>query len=228
MRGFSFFVVNRVQRKVLQVVVVIIVVPMLIASLLSASWIADHMNASIEHWIREAAQVNRNWLETIQVNATTLADLYEEMDDNREAMPSHESLISEKMRTIAQQLGLNLIQIYDAEGQLRYSSPAVTLDLAFSSGVSMAVVRAMQGTTRLLAAVRIEPFPRHGVLRYRLVMGTLFDKSALERLNQMSGLRTRLFYPDTGGFTKAFSVDRPLLEWRLPPEAFANLMNRRE
>ncbi|MEO5355018.1 MAG: HAMP domain-containing histidine kinase [Magnetococcus sp. XQGC-1] len=229
MRSLFPLVVNRVQRKVLRVTVLIIVVPMLVATLLSVSWIAGRMNASIEHWIREAAQVNQKWLEGIQDNAETFIELYKEIAEGREERTANQGLISEKMTRIAKQLGLNLIQIYDSRGQLLYSSQPVTLDIPRPSGQGVAVVRAMSGTTQWMAAVRIEPFPRREERGVELVVGTLFDKSALLRLNQMSGLRTRIFYPEKGGeFTKAFSVDRPSLDLRLPPEAFANLMQQHE
>ncbi|MEO5331536.1 MAG: HAMP domain-containing protein, partial [Magnetococcus sp. YQC-5] len=228
MRSIFPLVVNRVQSKVLRVTVLIMVVPMLLASLLSASWIASRMNGSIEHWIREAAQVNQNWLEGIQLNAETFVDLYEEIFEGYGASLPNQGLVSDKMNTIARQLGLNLIQIYDMQGKLLYSSQSVILDRIRFSGQSMAVVRAMHGTDQSLAAVKTGPFPRHGERRFQLVVGTLFDKSALLRLNQMSGLRTRIFYPEQGEFTKAFSVDRPSLELRLSPEVFANLMQRQE
>ncbi|MBF0582646.1 MAG: HAMP domain-containing histidine kinase [Magnetococcales bacterium] len=226
--GFSVFVINRVQRKVLKVILVIMVVPMLIASLVSAAWIANHMSVSIEHWIREAAQVNQNWLESLQASAVTFVDLYEEIADNCTEMKLNRTLISDKMTNIAGKLGLNLIQIYDMQGRLRYSSQPVTMELPPAAGKSMAVVRAKHDETELLAAVRLEPFPRQETACFQLVVGTLFDKSALLRLNRMSGLRTRIFYPEMGTFTKAFSTDRPALRLRLPAEAFADLMNRQE
>ncbi len=69
---------NRLQRKVLLVIIVIIVVPMLITGWFSASWIAGRTDESIEHWIREAAQVNKDSLDRIHENSRLFADVLEE------------------------------------------------------------------------------------------------------------------------------------------------------
>ena len=70
---------NRLQRKVLLVVLVIILVPMLVTGVLSASWIAARMDDSISRWIREAAQVNSNWLDTLNKNGRLFADLFDDV-----------------------------------------------------------------------------------------------------------------------------------------------------
>ena len=79
---------NRLQRKVLLVVLVIIVVPTLITGVLSASWIAGRMEASIGRWIREAAQVNSNWLNTVNKNGRLFADLFDELVGSQPRFPN--------------------------------------------------------------------------------------------------------------------------------------------
>ena len=84
-RLLALLKLNRLQRKVLLVVLVIILVPMVITGLVSASWITARMEVSTERWIREAAQVNSDWLDRLNNNAQLFADLY----DHSAAKPPH-------------------------------------------------------------------------------------------------------------------------------------------
>jgi len=214
---------NRLQRKVLLVVLVIILVPMLVTGVLSASWIAGRMDDSIARWIREAAQVNTSWLDTLNKNGRLFADLFDHVAGKNPQFPPGKSPIPRQLEPLAHELGINLVQVVDADGRQIYSSPRVTLDTAWAPGQNEAVLKASQGDKSWLAAVTIMRYPHDQPRHYRLVFGTLFDKQLLARLSRMSGLKTRLFYPRDGDFAKAFSEESRPLRLRLPAAAFAAL-----
>ncbi|MBI5041206.1 MAG: HAMP domain-containing protein [Gammaproteobacteria bacterium] len=217
---------NRLQRKVLLVILVIIVVPMLITGWLSASWIAGRTDESIERWIREAAEVNKASLNRIHENSRLLADVLEETAHGELQLDSTASPIPPQLEKLARELGINLVQVYDADGKLVYSSHPIRLATSWSHGQDTAVVKVDQDGKGMLAAITIIRVPRDAPRHYRLVLGTLFDKNLLNHLSQASGLKTRLFYPREGDFAKAFSEEDQPLRLRLPPVAFAQLQQR--
>jgi signal transduction histidine kinase len=213
---------NRLQRKVLLVVLVIIVVPMLITGTLSAAWIAARAEQPIESWIREAAEVNKNSLNRLHENSRLFADVLQQTARGNLRLDSGASPVPRHLRTLARELGINLVMVYDPDGKLVYASRPIQLGTTWSRGQDAAVVKAYQDDGRSsLAAITIVRVPPDSSRHYRLVLGTLFDKDLLNRLSRMSGLKTRLFYPREGDFAKAFSDDdQPL---RLPPAAVAQL-----
>lgn len=219
---------NRLQRKVVLVVLVIILVPMLVTGVLSASWIAGRMDDSIERWIREAAQVNTNWLDTLNKNGRLFADLFDHLAGEAPRFVAGQSPIPPQLEPLARELGINLVQVYDEEGRQIYSSPEVSLGTSWEPGQNETVLKATQGEKSQLAAVTIVRYPRDQPRHYRLVFGTLFDKELLTRLGGMSGLKTRLFYPRNGDFAKAFSEEGVALRLRLPPAAFEELKQQHD
>ena len=219
---------NRLQRKVVLVVVVIILVPTMIAGVLSASWIAGRMDDSIERWIRESAQVNVNWLTQINNNGQLFADVLDHAGGRRPHFLPGRSPIPSQLLPLAGELGISLVQVFDPDGRRIYSEPEATLESSWERGQSGAVLKAVQGGKPLLAAVTILRYPKDSPRHYRLVLGTLFDKALLQRLGRMSGLKTRLFYPRHGDFSKAFSEEERPLRLRLPSEAFARLKRHQD
>ena len=218
---------NRLQRKVLLVVLVIILVPMLVTGVLSASWISGRMDDSIKRWINEAAQVNSNWLDNVNKNGRLFADLYDQLADGRPpAFVPGRSPIPPQLEPLARELGINLVQVFDPDGRQIYSSPQVSLGTSWEPGQTAAVLKATQGDRSLLAAVTIARYPHDQPHHYRLVLGTLFDQELLARLSSMTGLKTRLFYPRSGDFAKAFSEEGRPLRLRLPAAAFEELKQR--
>ena len=224
---FALFPMNRLQRKVLLVILVIIVVPMLITGRLSAAWIAGRTDESIERWIREAAEVNKASLSRIHENARLFMDVLEEARHGHLKLDGTRSPIPPRLAKLARELGINLVQVYDAGNKLVYSSHPVHLATYWSHGQDTAVVKADEDGRSLLAAITITRVPRDAPRHYRLVLGTLFDKELLNRLARQSGLRTRLFYPREGDFAKAFSEEATPLKLSLPAPAFAQLRQRR-
>jgi signal transduction histidine kinase len=214
---------NRLQRKVLLVVLVIILVPTLVTGVLSASWIAGRMDDSIERWIHEAAQVNSNWLDTVNKNGRLFADLFDHLAGGKPRFLPGQSPIPPQLEPLARELGINLVQVFDESGKQIYSSPEVTLGTSWAPGQSQAVIKATQGEKSMLAAITIVRYPADSPRHFRLVLGTLFDKELLSRLSRMSGLKTRLFYPRGGDFARAFSEESRPLKLRLQPSAFEAL-----
>jgi signal transduction histidine kinase len=219
---------NRLQRKVLLVVLVIILVPMLVTGVLSASWVTARMDDSIARWIREASQVNSNWLHTVNNYGRLFADLFDEVAGDQPRFAAGQSPIPPQLEPLAQELGINLVQVFDEDGRQIYSSPPVTLDTSWAPGQTGAVLKATQGDKSWLAAVTIVRYPHDSPRHYRLVFGTLFDQQLLARLSRMSGLKTRLFYPRGGDFANAFSEESRPLELRLPASAVARLKQRHD
>ena len=222
-RFITLLHLNRLQRKVLLLVFGIILIPMVISGLISAAWITARMDESTEHWIREAAQVNSDWLNTLNNNAQLFADLYEHFASKQPHFVAAESPIPPQLIPLARELGINLIQVFDEQGKQIYSSPQVTMETSWLPGQLKAVLKITRENKNMLAAVTILRHPRNQPHHYRLVFGTLFDKDLLARLSNISGLKTRLFYPQNGDFTKAFSEESRPLKLRLPAAAFKQL-----
>lgn len=208
------------------VILVIIVVPMLITGRLSAAWIAARTDESIERWIGEAAQVNKASLNRIHENSRLFADVLEETSHGDLQLGDVSKPIPAQLWKLANELGINLVQVYDSDGRLVYSSHPIRLATHWTHGQDSAVVKVDREGKSLLAAITIVRIPRSAPQHYRLVLGTLFDRDLLTRLAQASGLKTRLFYPRDGDFAKAFSEGGQPLRLRLPPEAFAQLQQR--
>jgi signal transduction histidine kinase len=217
---------NRLQRKVMLIIIVIIVAPMLITGWISASWIAGRTDESIERWLREAAQVNKDSLDHLHENSRLFADLLEESTQGLLNLKAGQSPVPRQLWRLAKQLGINLVQVYDYDSQLIYSSHPIRLATHWSHGQDSAVVKVDQAGKSLLAAITIVRIPHDQPRHYRLVLGTLFDKELLNRLSQTSGLKTRLFYPRNGDFANAFSEDEQPLKLRLPAGAFDALYQR--
>jgi signal transduction histidine kinase len=217
---------NRLQRKVLVIVIVIIVAPMLVTGWISATWIAGRTDESIEHWIREAAQVTKDSLDRLHENSRLFAEVLEESTHGQLELRAGHSPVPKPLWRLANQLGINLVQLYDFDNRLIYSSHPIQLATYWSHGQDSAVVKVNQAGKNLLAAVTITRIPHDQPRHYRLVLGTLFDKELLTRLSQTSGLKTRLFYPRNGDFAKAFSEEEQPLKLRLPSGAFEALTRR--
>lgn len=221
--------VNRLQRKVLAVVVVIIVAPMLVTGMLTAAWVSARMDASIENWLRESARMNLDWLSGLHQNGRLFADVLADMNRDTWAADAAHPLIPARLQPLARELGISFAQVYDLDGRLLYSSKPVRMEWRPQQGRDQAVVRVGQGDRHLLAAVTVVDAPRGPKPRYRVVLGALFDKPLMQRLGVTSGLKTRLFYPQGDDFAKAFSEEESApLRLRLPAEAFAQLQQRRE
>ncbi len=226
---------NRLQRRVLMIVVSIIVLPMMLTGAFSAYWVSKRIDASIESWLRESARLNLGWLQGLHHNGQLFADALAEVNHDQWQADAAHPLIAPRLQALAQELGISFIQIYDLAGQPRYSSAPLQTTWRPDAEHDQAVIRVLRDRQRLLAAVTVVEAPRQGPAQYRVVIGTLFDKPLLQRLGLASGLKTRLYYPSgvdaTGAddFDKAFAEEESApLRLRLPAEGFARLQQHRE
>ena len=216
---------NRLQQKVLLVIVSIILVPMFITGVLSGRWVSARIDDSIEHWVRESAQLDESALSDLHRNARLVADAINEITHGHWSIRPGVTPIPENLQPLARELGISLVQVYGPDNKLLYSSRPATLATAWAPGQDTAVVKVNLGKQNLLAAITIVRIPEDGRY-YRLVLGTLLDKDFLNRMSHMTGLKTRLFYPRNGDFAKAFSEEGRPLKLRLPADAFEQLQNK--
>ena len=217
---------NKLQRKVLLVIVPIILLPMLITGVLSGRWVSARIDESIEHWVRESTKLDENALSDLHKNARLFVDSIKEVSRGQLSIRPGETPIPANLRPLARELGITLVQVYGPADKLLYSSRPATLATAWAPGQDTAVVKVNMAKQNLLAAITISRIPAGGGRHYRLVLGTLFDKAFLNRMSHQSGLKTRLFYPNKGDFANAFSEDGRPLKLRLPAVAFAQLQNK--
>jgi signal transduction histidine kinase len=216
---------NNLQRKVVLVIVLIILVPMLITGILSASWISSRMDNSIERWIREAAHLDTVTLANLHKNARLFVDTLDEISKGQYDFKPGHSPIPDSLQPLAQELGITLVQVYGLNNDLLYSSHGAKFATTWAPGQDTAVVKVVQEGQSLLAAITIVRIPK-GAQHYRLVLGTLFDKTLLNRLSQISGLKTQLYYPRDGDFATAFSEAGRPLKLRLPADVFEQLKQK--
>lgn len=220
----AFLHLNKLQRKVLLVIALIILVPMVITGTLSARWITQRVDNSIEHWVRESAQLEENALADLHKNAALFSDVLEDIvSKGNLTFQEGQSPIPDKLQPLAKELGITLVQVYDLDGKLMYSSVPVTLATSWAHSQDTAVVKVVYNDRSLLAAISIVRIPHEQEKHYRLVLGTLLNKAFLYRLSRKSGLKTRIFYPEHGDFAKAFSAEDRPLKLRLPPTAYQQL-----
>ncbi len=218
---------NKLQRKVVLVVVLIVLVPMLISGVLSGRWVAARVDESIENWVHESAQLDENALSDLHRNAHLLADTISEATRGHWVIQPGISPIPPNLLPLAKELGISLVQVYGLQSELIYSSHPARLLTTWAPGQDTAVVKVKQPTRTLLAAITIIRIPAGKKQHYRLVLGTLFDKDFLNRLSGETGLKTRLFYPNNGDYTKAFSEEGLPLNLRLSSDAFEQLKLRK-
>jgi signal transduction histidine kinase len=76
----------------------------------------------------------------------------------------------------------------------------------------------------VLATVGITPLPREGLARYYVVLGSLLDQDFINKLTQLSGLKTRLYYREGNNFYDLFSNPEEVQSLKyLPKEALKRL-----
>lgn len=221
----QFFKLGRLQRKVLLVISLIVIVPMLVAGWLAAEWVSISFEKRLQQWIVDAARANQNWLQAYQNDATMLGrvlvddQLYlANIDRNpEEAMPP-------PVRRIAQELSINLIQLYTPDKQLVYSSLPVNVSALWVRGQTEAVLKVVRKQKTMLAAVGITPIPRTGQPRYYLVLGSLLGQDFTDELVQLTGLTARLYYREGKNYFDLFSTPGEITALKgLPRQAFRRL-----
>src|SRR3970040_3207254 len=63
---------NRLQRKVVNTILVMVVVPMLVAGMLASEWVSSNFEERLQRWIEDSAPVGETWLRAYQNDAVML------------------------------------------------------------------------------------------------------------------------------------------------------------
>jgi len=199
---------NRLQRKVLVVILTIVVVPMLGAGMIAARWVSLHFEHRLEQWIVEAARVDRIWLKGYQNDAMMLGRGLAANARYTEALAHGRAAPPASWRRISRSLGLRLIQVYGPDGRLLYSSSSLRIVGYWNPAQRQAVLRVVDRHRDILAAVGVTAIavPKRGV--YHLVLGGLLNRHFIKELSQITGLDTRLYYR-AGGTRYLDVLSRP-------------------
>jgi signal transduction histidine kinase len=185
------------QRKVLLTVSALVVLPMLVAGWLAAEWVSDSFERRLAQWISDAARASQNWLQAYQSDAVMLGRVLAEDPRFVAAIEARTTAVEEMptpVRRIAQELGIQLVQLYTPQQKLVYSSIPIEVQSHWERGQTEAVLKVLRGNKSMLAAVGITPLPRTGTPHYYLVLGSLIGQDFTEELAQLTGLTARLYY----------------------------------
>ncbi len=197
---------NRLQRKVLLVILAIVVVPMLAAAILASEWVASGFEERLGRWIQDSSHSGQVWLQANQNDAIMLGGVLADDPAFAERLAAREAdPIRQPVTRIAQELGISFIQVYTPQQQLVYSSVPVRMGTLWDRGQTEAVLKVGYKGTNQLAAVGITPVPRSGTPRYYLVMGSLLNQDFINELSNLTGMKIRLYYREGGNFIDLFS-----------------------
>lgn len=216
---------NRLQRKVMLIILVMVVVPMLVAGVLASAWVSSNFEGRLQRWIEESAVVAQTWLQDYQSDAILLGHV---LADDPEFIVNLDSAeptpLKQPLDQVIQKMGISFVQVYDARNKLIYSSAPVSFQSSWESGQSEAVLKVTQKNKNVLATIGITPIPREGPARYYVVLGSLLDQDFINKLDQLSGLKTRLYYREDNNFYDLFSKPDEVQSLRhLPKEALKRL-----
>lgn len=205
-------IANRLQRKVLLVILAIVVVPMLLAGAVAAAWVSSYFEGRLEQWIVEAARVDQTWLKAYQNDAVMLGGVLAKEPAFVATVQTDNSVqLTEPLREIAHELGLNLIQLYDSKRRLLYSSLPVRGTSLWEPDQTQAVLKVTFRGKPSLATVGITPLPNARKPQHYLVLGSLMNDEFINELSQLNGLKSRLYYRDRHGYFDIFTVPGQVL-----------------
>jgi len=200
------FRLGRLQHKVPLLISVIVIVPMLVAGWLAAEWVSTAFEHRLEQWIRNAARANQNWLQAYLNDAVMLGRVLADDPTYIASLEEEaEGTLPESMRRISQELGINFVQIYTPQRELVASSIPVKMKPSWEHGQVEAVLKVVKNKKSMLAAIGITPLPRRGKPQYYLVMGSLLGHDFTSELEQLTGLKTRLYYREGKKYYDVFS-----------------------
>ncbi len=221
----SFLGLGRLQRKIVQVITIIVVAPMLVAGWLASAWVSRSFEQRLEQWISDAARANQNWLKAYQNDAVMLGRV---LADDPEYLASLDDLTADELpspiKRITQELGIHLIQVYGPDRRLIYSSIPLQMPALWEPGQTEAVLKVIRRNNSMLAAVGITALPRNGPVKYYLVLGSLIGEDFAKELSQLTGLKTRIYHREGKNYFDVFSKPDEVMTLRhLPREVVASL-----
>lgn len=222
--------INRLQRKVVLVILTIVIVPMLLAGAVAAAWVSSYFERRIEQWIVDAARVDQTWLKAYQNDAVMLGGVLAKDAAFVATVQTDNSVqLTEPLRQIAHELGLTLIQLYDGKRRLLYSSLPLRGAALWERGQTQAVLKATYRGEPSLATVGITPLPSAGKPQYYLVLGSLLNDEFINEISQLNGLTSRLYYRDRRGYFDIFTVPGEVLSLKhLSKEALRHLEKHKQ
>jgi signal transduction histidine kinase len=198
---------NRLQRKVVNTILVMVVVPMLVAGMLASEWVSSNFEARLQSWIEDASPAGETWLRAYQNDAIMLGRVLADDPDFVAGLDrgAHMGTMKQPVARIAKELNVSIMQVYTAQQILLYTSMPIRLNALWELGQTQAVMKVVQKKKDLLAAVGITPVPRQGKPRYYLVLGGLLNNDFISELNQLTGLKSRLYYREGARFFDVFT-----------------------
>lgn len=204
---------NRLQRKVVNTILVMVIVPMLVAGFVAAEWVSSNFEERLQRWIEDSAHVGETWLRAYQNDAVMLGAVLADDAEFVAALDRADlGALKQPVARIAKELGISFLQVYTAQQTLIYSSMPIRMQSLWEPGQMQAVMKVAEKKKTLLAAVGITPVPRVGKPRYYLVLGGLLNKDFISELNQLTGLSTRLYYREGSRYFDVFTQPGKTLE----------------
>ena len=219
------FRLNRLQRKVLLLILAIMVVPMLGAAMLASEWVSSGFEARLKHYIVDAARVDQTWLRAYQNDAVMFGGVLADDPAFLAKLKSGDpNPVRPPIAHIAREMGISFIQVYSSDQTLVYSSKPVNMRTMWDKVQTEAVLKVTRDGRSQLAAVGITRVPRHGPPQYYLVMGSLLGRNFISELSHLTGLKTRLYYRDGDQYLDMFSNPGKRTSFRsLPPDVMRRL-----
>ena len=198
--------IGRLQRKVLLLLSAIVVLPMVVAGWGAAELVSTNFEQRLHRWILDSARVNQSWLQAYQNDAVMVGRVLADDSQYVRALASDpEHAMPASVRRIAQEQGLSLIQVYDREMNLLYTSIPLHMQALWEPGQREAVLKVVRRDKSMLAAVGIIDVPRQGTPKYFLVLGSLIGEDFVQEVVELTGLKTRLYYREGKRYVDIFS-----------------------
>jgi hypothetical protein len=125
------FLLNRLQRKVINTIVVMVVVPMLVAGWLASEWVSSNFEGRLQSWIEESAPAGKTWLRAYQNDAVMLGKVLADDPDFVRALDrgGHMGTMKQPVARIAKELNVSIMQVYTAEQVLLYTSMPIRMNV---------------------------------------------------------------------------------------------------
>ncbi len=225
-----WLVFDRLQRKVLYTILVMVVVPMLVAGYLAAEWVSSNFEERLQRWIEDSAHAGETWLRAYQNDSVMLGGVLVDDPDFVAALDRGDmGAIKQPVERIARELGISFTQVYTADQKLLHSSMPINMQALWEPGQTQAVMKVAEKQKDLLAAVGITAVPRKGKPRFYLVLGGILNQNFISELNQLTGLKTRLYYREGTHYYDIFSQPGEVTELKhLPKEAMRRLQTEKK
>jgi signal transduction histidine kinase len=221
---------NRLQRKVVNIILVMVVVPMLAAGFLASEWVSSNFEGRLQQWIEDSAPAGQTWLRAYQNDAVMLGRVLSDDPDFVAALDRGDmGTLKQPVARIANELGINFMQVYTPQQLLLYSSMPIRMQELWEPGQTQAVLKVAKKNKSQLAAVGITPIPRQGKPRYYVVFGGLLNNDFISELDQLTGLKSRLYYREGARYFDVLSHPGKVVELKnLSKETMRQLQKNRK